>query len=162
LERLSLGIGRLAAWLFLAAVAVTVYEVAARYLFHAPTNWAHETTTTLCAVGFALGGAYAFARNEHIRITALSDRLPAGGRRVLEILGLLLGIVYLGGLGYAAWHQAADSIWRFDASGWTPELTPGPPNWPLPSIVRAALVAGTLLFLACVVQRLVAMLRGRA
>jgi hypothetical protein len=26
-----------------------------------PTTWAHETTTTLCAIGFALGGAYAFA-----------------------------------------------------------------------------------------------------
>ncbi|MGG5820798.1 TRAP transporter small permease subunit [Falsiroseomonas sp. HW251] len=162
MDRLALGLGRVAAWVFVAAVAVTVYEVTARYLFGAPTNWAHETTTTLCAVGFALGGAYAFARNEHIRITALVDRLPPGPRRALELIGLLLGLVYLAGLGYAAWNQAVDSIWRFDATGWTPELTPGPPNWPLPAIVRGVLVAGTVLFLLCVVQRTVAMLRGRA
>lgn len=143
------------------AVVVTVYEVTARYLFHAPTNWAHETTTTLCAVGFALGGAYAFARNEHIRISFLSDRAPPALRRGLEVMALVLGAIYLAGLGYAAWGQAEESVWRFDATGWTPELTPGPPNWPLPAIVRAALTAGTVLFLVCVVQRLVLVLMGR-
>ncbi|QYU67718.1 TRAP transporter small permease [Leptolyngbya sp. 15MV] len=117
MERLSLGIGRIAAWVFLAAMAVTVYEVTARYLFGAPTRWAHETTTTLCAIGFALGGAYAFARDEHIRITALADRFRPMVRRALEVLGLLLGAIYLAGLGYAAWNQAAESIWRFDATG---------------------------------------------
>lgn len=161
MDRLALAVGRLAAWLFLAAVAVTVYEVTARYLFHAPTAWAHETTTTLCAIGFALGGAYAFARDEHIRISVLADRARPGLRHALALLGLALGVVYLGGLGYAAFGQAQESIWRFDATGWAPELTPGPPNWPLPAIVRAALFIGTALFLACVVQRLVLMLAGR-
>lgn len=161
MDRIALAIGRAAAWVFLAAVAVTVYEVAARYLFHAPTTWAHETTTTLCAVGFALGGAYAFARDEHIRITALVDRFPPGLRHALEIAGLALGAVYLAGLGYAAWNQAVEGIWRFEAAGWRPELTPGPPNWPLPAIVRGVLAAGTILFLLCVLQRLATMLRGR-
>lgn len=162
MERLALLLGRAAAFVFVAAAAVTVWEVGARYLFGAPTAWAHETTTTLCVVGFALGGAYAFARNEHIRITALTDRLPAAARRGLEVAALLVGLLYLGGLGHAAWNQAAESVWRFDATGWAPELTPGPPNWPLPAIVRAGLALGTLLFLACVLQRLVAVLRGRA
>ena len=162
MERLALLLGRVAAAVFVAAAGVTVWEVAARYLFGAPTSWAHETTTTLCAVGFTLGGAYAFARNEHIRITALADRMPPRAQRALLALGLALGAVYLGGLGYAAFGQAAESVWRFDATGWAPELTPGPPHWPLPAIVRAALAFGTLLFLACVLQRLVAMLRGRA
>ncbi|WP_376099883.1 TRAP transporter small permease subunit [Roseomonas sp. CCTCC AB2023176] len=162
MERLALVVGRAAAWIFLAAVVVTVWEVGARYLFDRPTNWAHETTTTLCAIGFALGGAYAFARNEHIRITVVRDRFRPSARRALEILSLLLGVIYLAGLGYAAWGQASEAAWRFDATGWAPELTPGPPNWPLPTIVRVALAAGTLLFLAAVAQRLVAVIRGRA
>lgn len=161
MDRLALATGRLGAWVFLAAVAVTVYEVAARYLFGAPTAWAHETTTTLCAIGFALGGAYAFARDEHIRITVLADRMGPRMRRGLELIALLLGCVYLAGLGHAAFLQAEESIWRFDATGWDPERTPGPPNWPLPAIVRAALAFGTLLFLACVAQRLVLRLSGR-
>ena len=161
MDRVALAAGRIAAWLFVIAVVITVYEVGARYLFHAPTNWVHETTTTLCAVGFALGGAYAFARDEHIRISVISDRAPPAIRTALEVFALLLGVIYLAGLAYAAWGQAEESVWRFDATGWTPELTPGPPNWPLPAIVRVALAAGTVLFLACVVQRLALVLAGR-
>lgn len=161
MDRIALAVGRIAAWLFVVAVVITVYEVAARYLFHAPTNWVHETTTTLCAIGFALGGAYAFARDEHIRISVLADRAPPAIRKGLEVMGLTLGAIYLAGLGYAAWGQAEESVWRFDATGWTPELTPGPPNWPLPAIVRVALLAGTVLFLACVVQRLMLVVAGR-
>ena len=161
MERLALAIGRAAAWLFVAAAVVTVYEVGSRYLFGAPTSWAHETTTALCAAGFALGGAYAFARNEHIRITVLLDRVPAPVRTALEALALVIGAIYLAGLGYAAWNQAADSVWRFQGGAWAPELTPGPPNWPLPALVRSALLAGTVLFLALVVLRLAALLRRR-
>jgi TRAP-type C4-dicarboxylate transport system permease small subunit len=160
-DRVALAVGRVAAWLFLLAVGVTVYEVTARYLFQAPTSWAHETTTTLCAIGFALGGAYAFARDEHIRITFLVDRARPALRRALQVMALLLGVIYLAGLGYAATGQAVESAWRFDAAGWAPELTPGPPNWPLPTFVRVALAAGTVLFLACVVQRLLLLLARR-
>lgn len=161
MERFALALGQAAGWLFVAAAAVTVWEVGSRYLFGAPTTWAHATTTALCAVGFALGGAYAFARNEHIRITVLIDRVPPGLRTALEVLALLLGAIYLAGLGHAAWNQAEVSLWRFQNGAWTPELTPGPPNWPLPAIVRASLAAGTLLFLVLVVLRLASLARRR-
>ena len=161
MERLALAIGRAAAWAFVAAAVVTVYEVGSRYLFGRPTTWAHETTTALCAAGFALGGAYAFARNEHIRITVLLDRVSPRVRTVLEALALIVGAVYLAGLGYAAWNQAVESVWRFQGGAWAPELTPGPPNWPLPALVRSALLAGTVLFLALVVLRLAALARRR-
>jgi TRAP-type C4-dicarboxylate transport system permease small subunit len=160
-ERLALAIGRAASWLFVAAAIVTVYEVGSRYLFGRPTSWAHETTTALCAAGFALGGAYAFARNEHIRITVLLDRVPPPVRTALEALALLVGAVYLAGLGLAAWNQAVESVWRFQGGAWAPELTPGPPNWPLPALVRSALLAGTVLFLALVVLRLATLFRRR-
>ncbi|WP_291296273.1 TRAP transporter small permease subunit [Elioraea sp.] len=155
IDRATLAIGRAAAWVFLAAVAVTVWEVTARYLFGAPTRWAHETTTTLCAVGFALGGAYAFVRNEHIRITVLVDRLPARGRAACEVIALVVGVIYLAGLFHAALGQAIEAVWRFEAGSWAPELTAGPPNWPLPAIVRTGLAVGAFLFLLVVAQRLV-------
>lgn len=161
MERFALALGRAAAWLFVAAAAITVWEVGSRYLFGAPTTWAHATTTALCAVGFALGGAYAFARNEHIRITVLVDRVPPRLRAVLEALALVLGTVYLAGLGYPACNQAEEALWRFQNGTWTPELTPGPPNWPLPAIVRAGLAAGALLFLVLVVLRLASLARRR-
>lgn len=162
IDRFALGIGRLGAWLFLAACAVTVFEVTARYVFASPTRWAHETTTTLCAVGFALGGAYAFARNEHIRIGVVADRFAPWAQALCALLAAAMGVIYLAGLGYAAWGQAQEAVWRFEGAMWAPERTPGPPNWPLPAIVRVGLAFGTLLFLACVLARVPRLLRGRA
>jgi TRAP-type C4-dicarboxylate transport system permease small subunit len=161
MERLALAIGRAAAWLFVMAAAITVFEVGSRYLFGAPTTWAHATTTALCAAGFALGGAYAFARNEHIRITVVIDRVPPWLRHGLEILALLIGAIYLAGLLHASWNQAVEAAWRFEAGAWAPELTPGPPNWPLPTFIRVSLAAGTALFLGLVVLRLFSLLRRR-
>lgn len=161
-DRAASAVGHAAAWLFLLAICVTLWEVLARYALDAPTTWAHALATLLCGVSFALGGAFAFARDEHVRIDAVYGRLPPGARRFVEGLGFALGAFYLGGLGLGLWDQAVEAIWRFDWQGaWTPELTPGPPNWPLPAILRAAMVAGTALFLLGVLARWRALARGR-
>ncbi len=161
MRRLSLRIGDAAAWLFLAAIAITLWEVVLRYAFNAPTNWAHATATTLCGIAFALGGAHALARDEHVRIGVFYDRFRPRARRAASLAGFALGLFYLGGLGLGFWDQAVDAIWRFDWDGnWDPERTPGPPGWPLPAILRGALVAGTALF-ALLLLRL-ALARGDA
>lgn len=154
-------IGRAAATLFVAAAAITIYEVVARYIFDAPTTWVHEVTKTLCALGFAMGGAYCMTHNNHIRVGIIADRLSQSWRHRLETGALAVGAFYLAGLGYAAFLGARQAVWRFDFQGWSPERTPGPPNLPLPAIIKAGLAIGTLLFLAVVVMHLVAHLRGR-
>jgi TRAP-type mannitol/chloroaromatic compound transport system permease small subunit len=160
--RLALAAGDLAAWLFLLAILLSVYEVVMRYGFAAPSSFVLPTTTMLCLIGFALGGAYCMARREHIRITYVLDKLTAGRRRLAELFALAVGVFYLGGLTYAVYLDARNAIWKFDFAGaWAPELTPGPPNWPLPSIGKAALVIGAVLFLAVVVAQLVRAARSR-
>lgn len=162
MRRLSLRIGDAAAWLFLAAVAITLWEVASRYLLNAPTSWAHALATALCGVAFALGGAHALARDEHVRIGVFYDRFRPRARRAARLLGFALGLFYLGGLGLGFWDQAVEAIWRFDWNGhWSPELTPGPPNWPLPALLRGALVLGTVLFLVLLLRLGWAALRGQ-
>ena len=160
MARLSLLLGHAAAWLVLAAIGVTLWEVVLRYVFNAPTSWAHALATVLCGVAFAFGGTYALARDEHIRIGAVYERLTARRRAAVDGLGMVLGVFYLGGLGRGVWGQASEAVFRFDWQGrWAPELTPGPPNWPLPSVMRVALVVGTLLFLGLLVQRLAMLFR---
>lgn len=160
MARLSLLLGQAAAWLVLAAIGVTLWEVVLRYVFNAPTSWAHALATVLCGVAFAFGGAYALAQDEHIRIGAVYERLTARRRAAVDGLGMVLGVFYLGGLGLGLWGQASEAVFRFDWQGrWAPELTPGPPNWPLPSVMRVALVVGTLLFLGLLVQRLAMLFR---
>lgn len=140
------------AWLFTVAFVITVFEVVMRYVFRSPTTWVHETTTTLCAVCFAFGGAHAMVRNEHMRVSTWADRLPRAGRKACEWLSIACGLVYLSGLAWGTWRQAEESVLRFDGGAWLPEPMPGPPGWPLPALVKGVLLLGTVLFLAVVVH----------
>ncbi len=145
-------LGDVAAVAFALALLISVFEVALRYLFNAPTSWVHASSTSLCVVGFAVSGAYAMVRAEHMRVTVLIDRAPAAAQRAARWLGLLCGAVYLAGLGWGLGREAMDAVWRFDGGGWTPELTPGPPNWPLPAAAKTLLFIGALLFLLAVLR----------
>ncbi len=67
MRRLSLRIGDAAAWLFLAAIAITLWEVTLRYAFNAPTVWAYDMTYMLYGAFFMLGAAYTLFKGSHIR-----------------------------------------------------------------------------------------------
>lgn len=141
-------------WLFVLATLISAYEVGMRYVFGMPSSWVHVTATAVCAIAFSFGGAWCMARDEHIRITVLSDRFPHIWRLAMEALGLGLGLVYLLGLSWGLWLQAEEAIMRFQGDSWRPELTPGPPHLPLPAIIKAALLLASLLFAGVVAGRL--------
>lgn len=161
LGRALLRLGHAAAWAFFAVFAISTLEVTLRYVFNAPTNWVHVTSTALAVIAFAVGGAYAMVQGQHMRVTVLVDRAPRRWQQAGRWLGLLCGVVYLLGLGWGLWLEAKGSLWRFDFNGaWTPELTPGPPNWPLPAIAKAAMLIGALLFLLAVLRQAWRLWRG--
>lgn len=147
LDRLALALGRAASWCFAAVAVVMVWEVVARYAFHAPTTWSQEVSIGLAAVGFVLGGAFCMAEGTHMRI----DLLVAGRPRFAAAshwLGAVAGTVYLGGLAIAAWRMADRALWRFAADGsWDPERSGSTLNSPLPGILKATLLVGSVLFL---------------
>lgn len=125
-------VGRYVSWLFLVGVAISFYEVVMRYAFNAPTLWAHETTIMLVAVCFAYSGAYALARDSHIRIGLLYNWVSPRVRRYLDILNAALTLVFLLGIGYAAiefteksWFAPTGQL-RLEGSGtaWNPPFPP--------------------------------------
>ena len=67
IDTISLWTGRVVAWLTLPLMLVIVYEVAARYLFTAPTRWAYDISRMLYGAMFVLGAAYALSKGVHIR-----------------------------------------------------------------------------------------------
>ncbi|MEO1294031.1 MAG: TRAP transporter small permease, partial [Pseudomonadota bacterium] len=163
LDRIALWLGRLTAWGFLIIALMMLWEVVARYGFNAPTFWAHEIAGVIAAVAFVFGGAFCLAEGTHMRITLLLDRMPGGLRRVAEIASLLVGAVYLGGLGWAMWIIFNRSVWKFAPDGsWMPETSGSSWNTAAPSLVKLALFIGTLLFLAILLRHLGLWLIGRA
>lgn len=125
--------------LFLVGMAVSVFEIISRYVFDAPTLWAHETTIMLVAISFAYGGSYCLARNSHISIRYVIDQLSPGKRQVIECLNALMGFVYTAAIAYAAFEMVRKSLWtpqgvfRLETSGsaW---------NQPIPPIVKSGLL----------------------
>jgi C4-dicarboxylate transporter, DctQ subunit len=150
-QRIESLLGIVGAILLAVVVVITSYEVVMRYAFNAPSSWVHATSTTLCVILFALAGAYAMLRGSHMRVTVLVDRWSKPKQRIALALGYLCGVGYLLGLGWGLWREAYQAVWRFQGALWTPELTPGPPNWPLPSLGKTALLIGCALFLLAIV-----------
>lgn len=154
IDTVSRRTGEALSYVFLASVAVMAYEVAARYLFGAPTIWAHETTICLTAIGFVFGGAYAMQRGAHIRINIIYELCPAGLRRLFDFISAVVTVAYLALLVYAAWIVAARSwaVMETSASAW---------NQPTPVLLKSTLVAGAALMTVQGLAELLRLLRPR-
>ncbi len=139
IDRLSLFVGESVSYFYLIAVVVTVFEVVMRYVFNAPTVWAHELTILLCALGYLLSSGYVTQKQTHIRITALYDILPARVQLLLDLFSVVFGFVVIALLCYAAWGKGlrALSIWERTGSSWDP---------PLFALVKPAIFIGAALF----------------
>lgn len=162
-ERSVLALGRLLAWGFLVIVGMMVYEVVARYLFNAPTFWAHEIAGILAAIAFIFGGAYCMVEGVHLRVGIAVDRARRGIRMFAQLAGLLCGLIYLGGLTLAMWPIVQKSLFRFSPDGlWLPERSGTSWNTPAPGFIKFALLLGAALFVIAVLLRVLQLLRGRA
>jgi len=87
IDGLTERIGRLAAWLVLAAVLISAGNAISRKAFSLSSNALLEAQWYLFGAVFMLGAAWTLKRNEHIRIDILSSRLPKAFRDWLEIIG---------------------------------------------------------------------------
>ncbi len=161
IDRLSLWLGRIIALVFLAIALMLGWEVVVRYLFNAPTYWAHEIAGILAAYAFVFGGAYCMAENSHMRITLLLERLGPRARKLVEAISLLAGTIYLGGLTWAAWRMTEKGLFRISAEGvWLPERSGSSWSTPAPGFVKLALFLGGLLFLLVVLRQFLRLLRN--
>ena len=102
-DGLNSAIGKTYGWCILVLTFTTSYEVFARYIFGAPTEWAFDASYMLYGTLFMMGGAYALARNAHVRgdfiYRSWSPRRQATMDIVLYILFFfpgMLAFVYSG------------------------------------------------------------------
>ena len=153
-------VGNLLSWVFLIAVAISVFEVIARYAFNRPTLWAHESTIAIVAICFAFGGAYTLARDKHIRISLIYGAVPPRVRHVLDIVNDILTFVFALGLGYAAWDLFERSIFA-PTGDWRLERTGSAWNPPLPPLVKGLLMLSLCLIALQSLLHLIRSITGR-
>lgn len=107
---------------------VLMQEVILRYLFNAPTIWAHETTIFLSGLAFVYGGLYCVSKDKHIRVVLIYDALSPRARRVLDVVISLISAAASALFAWAAWIMVGRAVFaptggiRFERSGsaWDP------------------------------------------
>jgi TRAP-type mannitol/chloroaromatic compound transport system permease small subunit len=142
IDRFSTVIGKLFAWSIVALTAQVTYEVVARYAFALPTQWGFDASYMLYGVLFMMSGAYALARNGHVRGDFIyrkwSARWQAGMDLALYVIFFFPGVL---ALVFSGWNFFRQSYAQNEHSPFTPA---GLLLWPFKLMIP---VVGVLLIL---------------
>ncbi len=145
IDRLGRWLSMISAWLFFAIGGMIIYEVAARYLFNAPTIWAEEMSRFFQIWATYLAMAALLRGRSLIRITLLIDRLGPSSRRLAEIFSLLV----IGGFSVVAtWYGLAILVESI-AQGRATSTMLAVPRWTTESAIP---IGFGLLSLQCLVE----------
>lgn len=131
--------GAVFALLLVASAGILIVEIVMRYVFNAPTIWAHETVIFISGTSFVYGGLYAVARNQHIRIVVIYGQIPPGIRRRVDVVISFVSFLATAMFAWAAWQGVKRALWnpagdiRFERSGsaWNP---------PFPALLKVFLL----------------------
>jgi TRAP-type mannitol/chloroaromatic compound transport system permease small subunit len=142
IDSLSTWVGKAFAWLILILAVAMTYEVFVRYALNAPTTWAFDISYITYGALFLMSGAYALARNNHVRgdfiYRSWRPRTQATVDLVLFIIFFLPGV---SALVYSGWNYAQMSVRFREVSIFSPA---GIPVFPLKALIP---LAGTLLLI---------------
>jgi TRAP-type mannitol/chloroaromatic compound transport system permease small subunit len=157
-DRINSFIGKTAGWAIVALTFAICYEVFARYVLRAPTEWAFDASYMLYGLLFMLAGPYTLARNSHVRGDFLyrgwPPRRQATMDLVLYVLFFFPGIMALvyAGIGFAQMSFAMN-----EHSMNSPN---GPPIYPYKALIPLVGVLMTVQGLAEVARCIVCLRRG--
>jgi C4-dicarboxylate transporter DctQ subunit len=102
--------GRLSEAMVIAIAAMLTFEVVARYVFRAPTQWTQDVATTLQIWLTYLSMAVVLRHRQMIRITALLSIAPGAARYAMEALALIIIAVFSAIAMVKGYDMFADSI----------------------------------------------------
>lgn len=143
-----------------ALLAITLFEVVARYGFDAPSVWGSDLATMVNAAIFLTGAAWTLREGGHVRVDFLSARLPLTLQNLLNAAFYLLLLAPLLTLVARAAWRAAVSAWRSAevdlAMAWKV------PIWPMRLLVAAGLTLLLLQILAEAARHLAALRSDRS
>jgi TRAP-type mannitol/chloroaromatic compound transport system permease small subunit len=136
IDRLSAWVGKTFAWLIIPLTAITTYDIIARKLFSAPTEWAYDVSYILYGALFMMAGAYTLSRNGHVRGDIFYRNWPVRRQAwtdlVLYFLFFLPGVIALVWAGV----EFAEISRRFNER--SPSSPGGPIIWPFKYVIPAA------------------------
>ena len=131
--------GRIISFLIIPLTGVILYEILVRYLFKAPTIWAHEVAQMIYGAYVILLGAYAFKRGVHVNVELLYKKFSPRTRATIDLFTWLLFFFFCGLILVKGWEMA----WESFQLGETEPTTFAPIVWP----IKMTIPLGALLIL---------------
>ncbi len=125
-DALSEYTGRVAAYLIIPLTFIVVFEVVARYGFHAPTKWSLPLSQFLFGAHFVLSGAYGILHRFHVRVDLFLNWLPGRTKIAYSLLLSCFSLLFFGVL--MAW--SADVSWTATVTGRRITESLAIPLWP--------------------------------
>jgi TRAP-type mannitol/chloroaromatic compound transport system permease small subunit len=92
------------------AVCVYFYEVISRYLFDAPTIWAHQASYLMFGMQYLLAGAFALLHGAHVRVDVLYVKLPPRGQVGMDIFTSTFFFIFALALLGSCWQFFVNSL----------------------------------------------------
>ena len=135
-------VGKVVSFFVIPIMLILIWEVVARYVFDAPTFWAHETSEMFYGVHFMIAGSYCLRWKAHVNIDFLYGRLSVRRKAILDLFTWTVFFFFAGVL-----------LWKTGLIGWTSFLrlegtgsSWNPPLWPvkvaIPIAVALLLIQG--------------------
>ena len=147
IDGISTWVGKTFAWCILLLTFTTSYEVFARYMFGAPTDWAFDASYMLYGTLFMMAGAYTLSRNGHVRgdflYRAWRPRTQATSDLILYVLFFFPGML---AFIYSGYSFAKLSYMMNEHSAASPD---GPIVWPFKWLIP---IVGCLMVLQGIVE----------
>lgn len=103
IDKTNIFVGKLMVGVTLLAIAVITFEVVMRYVFHRPTNWAHELMTLLFAIQYIIAGGYAHYYRAHVRVDVVYSSRSPRTKAILDLATSLFFFMFAGVLLYTSW-----------------------------------------------------------
>jgi len=95
LDRVSIYVGTMSAWLTLFMVVVTFVVVVLRYVFDAGLIWLQESVVWMHAVVFMAGAAYTLQQEDHVRVDIFYRTMGPVRRAWIDLSGVIIFLLPL-------------------------------------------------------------------
>lgn len=128
IDAVSMALSRIVMAVVVILVAIMIFEVIMRRFLNAPTIWAFDLSYMLNGCIFIGASSYALMKNEHVRVTFLSQRLSERARSLIEATFYI--VLLLPALGFLAWASVGQVVSAYvegtveRVSVWAPPLWP--------------------------------------
>lgn len=155
IDRFSVFVGYACAVLYLVCIVLSFFEMIMRYGFNAPTQWTFETVTTICATAWVLTSGYVTQQRRHITITTLELVLPHHVWQRMELIAMVLSVVAVAILFWAAWAPAMEALHQIERSG-------SAFNPPMPTYLKTVLLVGCVVYILQLLANIVHWFEARA